>query len=143
MKVISVPLLILLPLLLAGLGCHSDGPIAPGGADAPPAWIGTVGIVSVVPGDSVVTVYWGEAVDFQDPPVTYLVYKDGDDSPWDQTPVVRSDNGPYVFTDLAVGVTYRFGVRCRDSAKPPHVDDNKKVLSAIPGWWARTWGGTG
>jgi len=131
MKVISVLSLIILPLLLTGLACNSNGPIAPGGGDAPPAWIEAAGIVSVVSGDSEVTVYWGEAIDLQDSPVEYLVYKDEDDSPWDQPPVVCPDNGPYVFTNLAGGVTYRFGVRCRDSAKPPHVDGNTKVLGAM------------
>jgi hypothetical protein len=87
--------------------------------------------VSVVPGDSEVTVYWGEAIDFQDSPVEYLVYKDEDDSPWDQPPVVRPDNSPYVLTGLINGATYWFGVRCRDSAKPPHGDGNTKVLGAM------------
>jgi len=127
--------------LLAGFGCQSNGPIAPGGADSPPAWVSTVGIVSVVPGESAVTVYWGEVIDFQDPPVKYLVYKDVDDNPFDQTPVIRDTNEPYTITNLAIGTEYRLGVRCRDSAKPPHVDDNDKVISARTAS-ARTWGGS-
>jgi hypothetical protein len=145
MKVTNICLLIPLFFLFSSLGCQNDGPIAPGGADTPPAWVSTVGVINVVSGESAVTVYWGEAVDFQDPPVEYLVYEDLDDNPFDQTPLVRGTNEPYTFTNLAVGTEYWFGVRCRDSAKPPHVDDNDKVLSARTAdhGWARTWGGKG
>jgi hypothetical protein len=129
MHVKVFPLLPLLAFLAALItACNSDGPIAPGGGDAPPAWAQTVGIVSVVPSESAVTVYWGEAVDLQDPPVEYLVYKDSDDYPFDQSPVVRMDNTPFAFTDLDAGINYRFGVRCADSATPPHVDTNEKVI---------------
>ena len=131
-------------LALALSGCKVNGPIAPGGNNMPPQWASTVGAVSVVAGESAITVYWGEAIDFQDPPVQYLIYKDSDDNPFDQAPVVRDSNEPYTFKNLADGTEYWFGVRCRDSAKPPHVDDNDKAVSGrtveLRGW-ARTWGG--
>jgi hypothetical protein len=136
-------LLVLLILVSTILGCSNDGPIAPGAGDGPPSWAGAVGVVSVVPGDDAVTVFWGQALDYQDPPVEYLVFMDTDDYPWDITPVIRPTNDPYTFTGLANGTTYWFGVRCRDSARPPHVDGNVKVLSSVPPrqGWARSWGG--
>jgi hypothetical protein len=127
---INFLLLILLVAVLSA--CNSDGPVAPGGNNMAPEWVSTVGIVSVVAGESAVTVYWGEAIDLQDPPVEYLVYKDVDDNPFDQIPVVRDTNEPYTFTGLEMGTDYWFGVRVRDSARPPHADDNNKVLEAMP-----------
>jgi hypothetical protein len=108
-------------------------------------WVDIEGIASVVLGDAEVSVYWGEAIDYQDPPVEYLVYMDEDDFPWDTQPVVRQDTEPYLFTGLENGTTYWFGVRTRDSANPPNVDENTVVLSAIPqtGGFALTWGSTG
>jgi hypothetical protein len=108
-------------------------------------WVDIAGVASVVPGDKEVRVYWEEAIDYQDPPVEYLVYIDEDDFPWDTQPVVRQDTEPYMFTGLENGTTYRFGVRTRDSANPPNVDENDAVLSAIPQTkgYALTWGSTG
>ncbi|MCX6645150.1 MAG: hypothetical protein NTY09_02140, partial [bacterium] len=107
----------------------------------PPVWDDTVGVVSVVPWDKEVTVYWGTATDDQSPPVEYLVYKDTDSNPWDQEPVIRTNNDPYTFSALQNGEEYWFGVRCRDNAIPRNIDANNVFLSAIPEehGWVRTW----
>ena len=52
----------------------------------PPVWDGAVGVVSLVPWNNEVTVYWGTASDAKSPPVEYLVYEDKDSNPWDQEP---------------------------------------------------------
>ena len=119
--------------ILGGLTADTD----------PPEWDDTVGVVSVVPGDSEIIVNWGTATDFVNPPVEYLVYHDEDSDPWDQEPEISSDS-PLTVTDLTSGVQYSFGVRCRDSADPPNVDNNTVVAFAVPeesDGWARTWGG--
>lgn len=145
MKTATIWSLVILLLMQAVSACNRDGVLAPGGGSTPPEWVDTVGVASNVTGDSEVSVYWGEAIDYQDPPVEYLVYIDEDDFPWDTQPVVRQDTEPYMFTGLENGTTYRFGVRTRDSANPPNVDENNAVLSAIPQTkgYALTWGSTG
>jgi hypothetical protein len=107
----------------------------------PPVWDDTVGVVSVVPWDSEVTVYWGAATDDQSPPVEYMVYKDKDSNPWDQEPVIRTNNDPYTFNSLQNGEEYWFGVKCRDNAIPRNIDANNVILSAIPEehGWTDTW----
>ncbi|MCX6647115.1 MAG: hypothetical protein NTY09_12285, partial [bacterium] len=107
----------------------------------PPVWDDTVGVVSVVPWDKEVTVYWGTATDTQNPPVEYLIYEDKDSNPWDQEPVIRTNNDPYTFSALQNGEEYWFGVRCRDNAIPRHIDSNDVILSAIPEehGWTDTW----
>ena len=137
------PALIITLCLVAG--CHSNGPIAPGGNNTPPQWTGAAGISSVVPGEHSVTLHWKEAIDMQDPPVSYLLYKDTDGTPFDQLPISLKDTSEYTFRPLAYSIAYTFGVRTRDSARPPHVDDNSNVLSAVPLpiGWVDTWGGAG
>jgi len=126
-------------------GCDSNGPVAPGGADGPPEWVASEGVASVVAGECAITVYWGEAIDYQDPPVEYLVYMDSDSDPFDQDPIVRESNDPFTFTNLGIAEEYWFGVRCEDSANPPHRDDNSKVVGARTRdlGWAQAWGGPG
>jgi hypothetical protein len=124
----TIPLL----LTLALAGCKLNGDIASPGDFMPPVWDTTVGVTSVVPGENQVTVIWGTATDSMTPPVEYLVYIDTDENPWDQSPVVQPTNDPHVFNDLVNGTEYWCGVRCRDSADPPNVDDNVIVMSATP-----------
>jgi hypothetical protein len=100
----------------------------------PPDWTSTVGITNTLQGNEKVTVYWGTATDRFNQPVEYLLYADDDNDPWDQVPVIRSNNNPYTFTGLTDGQTYWFGVRCRDSHVPPNVDTNNVVMSSIPGY---------
>jgi hypothetical protein len=121
-------------LVISGLflvTCSGGGVITPGDF-MPPVWDTTVGVTSVVPGENQVTVIWGTATDSITPPVEYLVYIDIDDNPWDTSPVIKPTNDPHVFTNLNNGTEYWCGVRCRDSADPPNVDDNNVVISAIP-----------
>jgi hypothetical protein len=97
----------------------------------PPMWDDEEGITAVVPGANSVTVYYGSATEGSSKPVWYMIYKDTDNNPWDKPPVVRSAPGSFTFTGLEIR-DYWFGVRCRDSATPPHIDQNSKVLSAKP-----------
>jgi hypothetical protein len=119
-------------ILLNAVGCGNSGPIAPGGNDTPPVWVSTVGIVYAVPANESVKVYWHAAIDFQDPPVEYLLYMDIDNNPWDQTPVITKECKPYIFENLTNDQVYWFGIRCRDSASPTNVDSNQNILSAMP-----------
>jgi len=99
----------------------------------PPKWVSVAGITDVSAGNGQVTVFWNMAVDPPNPPpIYYLLYMDTDDSPWDQTPVVRFWHNPYTFTGLENGKTYYFGIRTMDSAGPPNIDTNNIVLSAVP-----------
>lgn len=129
-------LIIILSLffIIALVGCSGNGviPDPPVSDKTPPAWDTTVGVISVVPGDSSVTVEWGTASDAQNPPVEYLVYIDVDDSPWDTIPEIKSINNSHVFTKLVNGTTYWCGVHCRDNMEPPNVDVNSNVISATP-----------
>ncbi|MCX6646247.1 MAG: hypothetical protein NTY09_07810 [bacterium] len=107
----------------------------------PPVWDETVGVITVVPGEGSVTVQWGTATDAESPPVEYLLYRDEDDDPWDQEPIVLSTNDPYTFTDLFSNIAYLFGVRCRDSADVPNADSNENFLMSetIPRGWTVDW----
>ncbi|MFH1445497.1 MAG: hypothetical protein ABIF08_03390 [Nanoarchaeota archaeon] len=96
----------------------------------PPVWDSTVGITNAISGDGKVTVYWGTATDAQNPPTRYLIYKDSDNHPWDQTPAVKHDINPHIFSGLANGQEYFFGVRCQDAVN--NVDTNTIVMSATP-----------
>jgi hypothetical protein len=125
---LSVSLIISVLFLVT---CSGGGVLTPGDF-VPPVWDTTVGVTSVVPGENQVTVTWGTATDSMTPPVEYLVYIDTDENPWDQSPVIQPTNDPHVFANLDNGTEYWCGVRCRDSAVPPNVDDNVVVMSAIP-----------
>lgn len=98
----------------------------------PPHWDDSEGIKSLTAGDGELTAYWGAATDVS-LPVDYLVYVDTDNNPWDQipTPVAYAEI-EWQITGLTNGQEYWVGVRCRDSADPRNIDDNTKVLSAIP-----------
>lgn len=122
----------ILTLTLAFTGCWLNGGVVTPGDYIPPVWDTTIGVTSVVPGENQVTVIWGTATDAMTPPVEYLVYIDDDDDPWDASPVLKPSNDPHVFTNLDNGTEYWCGVRCRDSADPPNVDDNVVVISATP-----------
>jgi hypothetical protein len=125
----SVSLIITALLLVNCAG--GGGPVTPGDY-LPPVWDTTTGVTSVVPGENQVTVIWGTATDAMTPPVEYLVYIDQDDNPWDTSPVLKPTNDPHVFTDLENGTEYWCGVRSRDSADPPNIDDNDVLISATP-----------
>lgn len=137
--------ILFLTLVMALTGCNSNGPVEPGGGDGPPEWVKSAGVTSVVAGEYAITVYWGEAIDLQDPPVEYLVYMDTDYDPFDREPIIRDNNTPYTFTGLGIGEEYWFGVRCQDSAEPPQRDNNVKVVGARTNdhGWAQVWGGVG
>ena len=126
---LSVSLIITALLLVNCAG--GGGPVTPGDY-MPPVWDTTTGITSVVPGENHVTVTWGTATDAMTPPVEYLLYIDEDDDPWDTSPVIKPTNDPHVFANLENGTEYWCGVRSRDSADPPNIDDNNLVMSATP-----------
>jgi hypothetical protein len=111
----------------------------------PPVWDTTIGITNAIPGYDKVTVTWGSATDAQTPPVSYAIYMDTDNYPFDQAPVAydTAHNGFKTIPDLDNGI-YWFGVRCRDSVDPPNYDTNTVVIEASvpPISTAKTWGGT-
>ncbi len=119
----------MIPLLFLVVSCGSGGAAYPPYDDInPPEWERTVGVTSIEKWDGAVTVYWDTAIDTQNPLVTYLLYIDTDNNPWDAIPVDRASNEPYTFYGLDNSVTYWFGVRCRDNAVPPNYDRNTNVI---------------
>lgn len=121
----------IIPLLFLVVSCSSGGSAFPLYDDLnPPEWERTVGVTSIEKWDGAVTVYWDTAIDTQNPPLTYLVYIDTDDNPWDAIPVDRASNEPYTFYGLDNSTTYWFGVRCRDKAVPPNYERNTNVLNS-------------
>ncbi len=99
--------------------------------EGPPEWVGTVGILSAVPGDGEVTVTYGVAID-PDIPVHYNIY-------WStSTPIdfgtankeIDVDGSPYVVNGLTNGQIHFFAVRAEDALG--YEDDNTKELSATP-----------
>jgi len=127
-------------------GCGGSGPVNPGDIDTdPPHWVSGVGITSVVQTDDGVMVSWGTATDTLNPPVDYLIYVDTDDVPWDVKPGRISGATTHTLKYLNFGDEYTIGVRCRDSASPPNIDDNTRVLKITPQarGWVRLTGGAG
>ena len=102
-----------LTLLLAG--CSKGG----GGFPDydPPVWDDTVGIASALPGPGSVTVHWGTATDEVHPTVSYQVFMDFDDSPWNRDPLYVDTNDPITFSGLDPGQMYWFGVRAMDGGR--------------------------
>jgi hypothetical protein len=123
-SILSVLILILIS------GCDNGSGLL--GDFIPPSWVGTTGITSVTPHDKSVTVTWGDAIDINSPPVTYLVYVDQDDDPWNEAPVEVMFDNEYTVKGLTNGTMYWFGVRCQDSATIPNQDYNNVVLSIAP-----------
>lgn len=116
------------------VGCSGGGPTQPPPSqvdNTPPYWK-TVGLRDAVSGNGQITIYWGEAVDAQSPPVFYLLYMDRDSNPFDQTPVIVNTNDPYTFMGLYNGFPYWFGVRASDSAVPANVEANTVTLKQTP-----------
>jgi len=138
-------LITILTMFAIVVGCQGGKePVTPGGQDDnPPQWERVVGIIDATTGDGTITVTWSKAVDEISQPVKYLVYLDTDDNPWDKDPIVSDTTDPYTFTGLANDIQYWAGVRCRDSANPPNVDNNIFTVSVMPkgSYWVRTWGG--
>jgi len=125
-------------------GSGSD-PVVPDTDTDPPVWTTTTGITDVLFGDINITIVFGEATDVENPPVSYLIYIDQDDNPWDQPPVEADDNDPVEFWCLEPGVKYWAGVRAMDSADPPNIDQNDVLISFTQEdhGWVRTYGGVG
>lgn len=99
----------------------------------PPVWSGEIiEFVGTEPGS--IYVEWGIATDVESPPVTYLVYLDTVNPPWDATPVekipAQLNDYYYNFSGLAAG-TYYVGVRAHDNADPPNIDQNNDVEEII------------
>lgn len=112
-------------IINAGITIEVSTP--PVGDTTPPVWSGDV-LVAATTDPGMVYVEWGTAVDAQSPPVTYLVYLDTDNSPWDGTVVEKSAAEHWhTFNGLAAGY-YWVGVRARDSASPANIDQNNDVL---------------
>lgn len=100
---------------------------------SPPRWVATEGLINATAGNQIVNLYWGMATDYESPqPIRYLVYVDLDDYPWDQIPIERNWHDPFTYAGLTNGITYYFGVRCRDTADPPNIDTNTVVLAQTP-----------
>ena len=100
---------------------------------SPPRWVATEGLINATAGNQIVNLYWGMATDYESPqPIRYLIYVDLDDYPWDQTPIERNWHDPFTYAGLTNGITYYFGVRCRDTADPPNIDTNTVVLAQTP-----------
>jgi len=131
---------------LLSIGCSSVhnivGPLL-GDDVKSPTWLYTEGVVSAKGGDGKITVKWNIADDNDSPPVEYLVYLDTDNNPFDTTPSLVRNANRTVISGLPNGTTFWIGVRCRDSAVPPNVDNNTNIESAIPGiypdYQAPTW----
>lgn len=119
-------------------------PWDPGVDIFPPQWQTTIGVANLVPGSGYIDVSWSYAYESQNPPVSYLVYMDTDDNPFDQTPLTFDHTVlSHRFEGLVNGQEYWFGVRCSDSAIPPNIDTNTEVKSITPfeQSWLITFGG--
>ena len=111
-------------------GCGGGGGGKPDPEPPPvPVWEDTVGITQVVQGPGSATIYWGKAVSEYD--VSYRVYGDTDEYPWDNHYSSYVDNNPVTISGLIVGQTYWFGVRAvHDRYKNPAL--KSMAASVIP-----------
>ncbi|MCH7471576.1 hypothetical protein IIA79_01290 [bacterium] len=120
------------------------------GDTTPPDWIfapeGT-GVVQVIPRDGAAKVLWGDAVDLQTPPVTYIIYvSEGGTVDFgnplqmvevpDPGPGDPEGDGPAELATVITGLTndmqYSFAVHAKDSATTPNEDDNTVQVSTTP-----------
>ena len=106
----------------------------------PPVWKDNKGesiedkdsIIYIETYDKKIKVGWPHAEDLTSPPVRYYVYKDGDNNPWNQSPVIITSSTSYEFTNLNNGQNYWFAVRCSDSANPPNFGIDSSVIYGSP-----------
>jgi len=115
-------------------GAASNLVQAPGGGSAP-VWTLTTGITAATPGDGQVTVSWGEASDADAPPVQYVIYYNAGAAVDFDTALTMLVDAPALSANvggLTNGSLYAFAVRARDSALPPHEDNNTVQLTATP-----------
>lgn len=126
--------LILVCILMIS-GCSSGGGVLPGTDNDPPTWDydTSIGVTSTMSLDGAIRVYWASATDADSSPVTYLIYIDTNNNPWDQAPIEIVGATSHTITDLINFTTYWIGVRCRDNASPTNIDDNVVVKSTQPG----------
>ena len=105
-------------------------------------WRGGDGIHHLEAGDGYITVHMNEATNVLFPPVSYLIFIDEDENPWDQIPVIQSTSDPYTINGLENGREYFLGVKCMDSSRPPYEGVETNVYAARPfnKGWIRTWG---
>lgn len=117
-------------------GLQIDVATATTGDTTPPEWTAGEVIVTANTDPGMLYVEWGTAIDADSPPVTYLVYLDTDNSPWDGTVVEKgADDHWHMFADLTAGYWW-VGVCARDNASPPNIDQNNDVwglaVQAVP-----------